>query len=54
MKAFKYKNHANHNVPLLEVLNVDDSTIERRAAVLILSCLYLACVGHPVIVKAVH
>lgn len=54
MKALKNKNHANCNVPLPDVLNIDDSTTERRAAVLILSCLYSTCVGHPVIVKAVQ
>lgn len=54
MKALKYKSHENHNVLLPEVLNIDDSTTERKAAILILSCLYPACVGHPVIVKAVQ
>jgi len=59
MKASKYHKQENHNILLLEVLNIDDYAIERRtlypkrAVVLILSCLCPACVGHPAIVKAV-
>lgn len=60
MKALKYNRQANHNIPLLAVLNTDDSTTEirtlcsGRTAALILVCLHLACVGYPVIVKAIQ
>lgn len=45
MTSSKYKKQSNHNIPLLEVPNINDSAIERRtlypkrAAVLILSCM---------------